>query len=310
MDYFESSMSAPLQLTGIRFGKLIVEQEASRRNGKTYWFCRCDCGKTIEVHGVNLKRGNTKSCGCGTFRFPTKHGLHRSVEYQAWADMLTRCRNPQTRQWYLYGGRGIKVCERWVGEDGFENFYSDMSPRPVGLSIDRIDNEGDYEPGNCRWATKLEQANNTRFVHRLTYLGETLSVSEWARRTGLGVPTIFSRIRLGWPTDKVLTIPKHRKTIPLTYRGRTLSLCEWGRRTGLTAQTIKNRLDRGWSIGKALESTPKRMLAFGKLVLSVADWAKRTGLPKRVINDRLRAGWSVKRTLTKNLAHRRPRLKR
>src|SRR4051794_12993101 len=111
-------MSAPLELSGQRFGMLSVLSQAPNRSGKTFWVCHCDCGKVTVVLGVNLKRGNSTSCGCRVFRFPTEHGHHESPEYQAWADMLTRCRNPRNRQWYLYGGRGITVCERWIGPGG------------------------------------------------------------------------------------------------------------------------------------------------------------------------------------------------
>jgi hypothetical protein len=297
-------MSAPLQLFGMRFGKLLVLQEAYRENGKLYWSCQCDCGNQKEIHGVNLKRGNTKSCGCGTFRFPTKHGLHKAPEYQTWADMLARCTNPASGNWHHYGGRGIRVCKRWKGPSGFQNFYADMGPRPKETSLDRINNDDGYKPSNCRWASTAEQANNTRSVHSLTYQGQTLSVSQWSRQLGIGVPAIFSRIRLGWPTDRILTTPTKTKTIDLTYKGETLSLSAWGRRFGISYQTIQTRLHAGWPVERTLITPSKRLLTFKGLTLSTSGWAKRLGLTKNVINDRLRAGWSLKRVLTKPLPSR------
>jgi len=136
--------------------------------------------------------------------------------------MLTRCRNPNNIQWYLYGGRGITVCERWSGPNGFSNFFKDMGPRPVDHSIDRIDVNGHYEPRNCRWATAREQSNNTRMNHTLTYQGQTYSVREWGRRTGLG-GTISSRIRSRWSVEQILTTPAKPRQRELSYKGTLLS---------------------------------------------------------------------------------------
>lgn len=128
----------------------------------------------------------------------------RVSTYRAWLCMRVRCLNKNRNGYQNYGGRGITFCKRW---DVFENFLADMGERPAGLSLDRIDNDGNYEPGNCRWATHSQQMNNTRLTRRVTYLGETHSVHEWARITGISRDALHLRIDRGWPLDQALTMP-------------------------------------------------------------------------------------------------------
>jgi hypothetical protein len=117
--------------------------------------------------------------------------------------MLSRCTNPAVRKYHVYGGRGIKVCERWLL---FENFLADMGEPPPGLTLDRIDTDGHYEPGNCRWADQKAQQNNRRNNHLLTFDGETLGITEWQRRSGVDRHTIMRRLQKGWPIERALTL--------------------------------------------------------------------------------------------------------
>ena len=154
-------------MIGLRFGRLVVTAPAGRtKHGKPTWLCRCDCGSDHVVVGANLRSGNSQSCGClqreeaGARALTHGHaaGVGVSPTYQTWTGMIQRCTNPERKHWERYGGRGISVCTEWAAS--FESFLADMGERPEGTSIDRIDGNGNYEPGNCRWATPAEQEAN------------------------------------------------------------------------------------------------------------------------------------------------------
>ena len=200
-----------IDLTGQVFNRLTVLSRAENdKNNKPQWNCICECGKNTKVQSSSLTTGGTKSCGCLRIENTGKinnltHGMSKASEYKIWQTMKRRCYS-ETNNAKNYRDRGITVCDRWL--ESFENFYEDMGPRPTTKhSIDRIDNDGDYCPENCRWATTTEQLNNTRSNARMTLNGETKTRSEWSRVLGISLGTIESRKRYGWSDEKALTTP-------------------------------------------------------------------------------------------------------
>lgn len=176
-------------LTGQLFGKLTaVHQLDQRVKGCIFWFCKCECGNTINVRTAALINGHTKSCKCQW----GKNGIHNmtgSPEYLCWTKIKSRCYNKCNNRYYTHGARGIIVCESWL--NSFENFFNDMGERPSSNhSIDRINNNGNYEPGNCRWATDKEQSNNRRSNVLITYSGQTRNMKQWAEKLGISYSSI------------------------------------------------------------------------------------------------------------------------
>ena len=200
-------------LTGQRFGKLLVQRYAGRKK-RTAWQCLCDCGNTRVVMSFNLKSGHTRSCRCilDDMTINVTHGKTRSPEWTAWVNMNQRCHQAAYRYYGEYGGRGITVCDDW--RNSFSSFLSDMGEKPSAAhSIDRIDNNGNYCPENCRWATRHEQARNTRRNRLLTLNGETMCLAEWVDRVGIHQKTITGRLNRGWSDERALTTPvihRHR----------------------------------------------------------------------------------------------------
>ncbi len=181
---------------GARFGRLIVLSASGLTRWKErLWTCACDCGLTAVVQGKNLRKG-TMSCGClGPIlasALRTKHGKRRSREYSSWRSMRDRCLRITSKDYPSYGGRGITICEKW---DSFEQFLVDMGPRPDGLTLERLDVNGNYEPGNCAWATPREQQRNRRMVVMVQSGGEQLRMTEIAERSGISYGAAYQRAK-------------------------------------------------------------------------------------------------------------------
>lgn len=242
-------------LTGLNFGRLQVVGYLGRIGANNTWDCVCVCGEKRAVSGGNLKIGHTQSCGClhkeRTSKVSTTHGQSRLSEYRIWCHMKRRCFDVNSESYKRYGARGITVCEKWAAS--FEEFFFDMGQRPTEKhSIDRIDNDGNYEPGNCRWATSKEQANNTRANVLITINGITKPLSIWADENGLDRSVIVSRVANG-DVGEYLVRPSGLRTKKITVNGITDTYTGWGNRLGIKPETISQRIRRDkWSVEKSL----------------------------------------------------------
>lgn len=213
-------MGVALNLIGFRFGRLLVEEEAESAiepsgRARRRWLCLCQCGTRFTARGTDLRSGRTSSCGCyrndQVAEALMTHGEakkgRRSPEYSTWAAIIQRCEGVGAACFPDYGGRGITVCDRW--RESYAAFLSDMGRRPSPAnSIDRIDNDGNYEPGNCRWATKGEQARNKRSNRFVRYMGREMTLADAAETAGVPRKLVAQRIdRLGWSADRPLGTP-------------------------------------------------------------------------------------------------------
>ena len=205
-------MPAAKTLEGQVFGRLTVVERFRSRNGRVTWLCRCECGKLHEAVSNALTSGHTNSCGCWRKErnrsSSLKHGHSKrggglSATYQSWRGMCTRCTNPNAKSYKDYGGKGVGICVEWLD---FENFLADMGERPTGMTLDRRDASGNYEPGNCRWATKIEQQRNTTANSRVTFEGVTMTQAEWAIEKGIKQTTLSYRLRSGWSLMEALSL--------------------------------------------------------------------------------------------------------
>ena len=242
-------------ITGKRFGRLVALEYI----GKSRWLCQCDCGNKKVIRTDHLKNGATISCGCynreASSKRNRKHGMTASPEYYAWAHMIKRCENPTDSRFYRYGARGITVCERWKGQNGFQNFINDMGRRPgPKYSIDRINNDGNYEPSNCKWSTMLEQSNNKGNNRLISYLGETKTLKEWSRELGFDYKNIWERMNCGWDFEMAIKMEK-RETVRhlVEYKGVTKTIAQWCKELHLEYGTVQARLKRGWEVSRAFE---------------------------------------------------------
>lgn len=202
--------------SGRRFGRLVavrlIEREPKWNGHK--WLFRCDCGKEKVISIKSVRSGHTASCGClfldRLVEKNTTHGLSKKHprEYRSWKDMRSRCNNSNNGDYTDYGGRDIAVCNRW---DDFAAFFADLGPCPKGLTLDRIEVDGDYEPLNCRWATSNVQANNKRTNRQITIDTETKTLQEWCRHFGIEHSKARYRLAQGWPVERVFSLEDFRR---------------------------------------------------------------------------------------------------
>lgn len=197
-----------IDLTGMQFGRLTAVEHVGTKHRAALWLCLCQCGNSVNVDSTSLRNGSTKSCKCLTKELSSKrartHGCSRQGQvrlYNIWQKMKDRCFNTKSHDYPRYGGRGITVCDRWLI---FENFLADMGNAPKPLSLERENNNGNYEPQNCIWATAAIQAVNRRNTVNITWQGRTQCGTVWARELGIPYSTIRARILKGKTAEEIL----------------------------------------------------------------------------------------------------------
>lgn len=208
-------------LTGQKFGRLSVVQYAGRQGRKSTWLCRCECGNwSTNIVTWTLTAGVTTSCGCFSkeklaegrnylHNGVIRHGMAKTRVYNIWRGILQRCNNPKASKYDNYGGRGIKVCERWRK---FENFYEDMGDPLENQTIERIDSDKDYSPENCKWATYAEQNRNTKNNNKITLNGKTQCLTDWCKEYGIKITTVLGRIERNWIVEEALKTPTKKSS--------------------------------------------------------------------------------------------------
>lgn len=206
-----------LNLINQKFGRLLVIKLHSIKNRATQWLCKCECGKKTIVSVGDLRSGHTKSCGClhqeiinhGRAHF--KHGMEGTIFYSKWAGMKRRCLNKNDKKYFRYGGRGIIVCDKWLKfnnfrDDMYQSYLEHFKQYGKNTSIDRINNNGNYEPNNCKWSTQKEQTNNMRKNIFITYMGTTLTMKQWSEKLNICNTTLWNRLNKShWSIKKSLT---------------------------------------------------------------------------------------------------------
>ena len=202
-------------ITGHIFGRLTAIAPVERRNRTIMWLCICECGSEAIVISTLLRSAQTRSCGClqkeKVIEHNRTHSMSGHLLYARWSSMKDRCYNESNKYFPYYGGRGIHVCKRW--KHSFSNFFADMGECPNQMTLDRIDNDGDYCPENCQWATARQQANNTRHNRFITCNGETKTIAQWCRKLGGRCDLVYSRLKRGWSEERAVTQPLRQKKV-------------------------------------------------------------------------------------------------
>lgn len=261
-----NAKSRIIDISGQRFGRLVAIEHAGRvvnRSGfrTTLWKCKCDCGKETIVRYPLLVSGNTRSCGClerenkerimklaqqvnrksVSANFAGK--LENHPLYKTWKSMLMRCNNPKVRGYKHYGGRGIKVCDRWSGDLGFENFVNDMGERTNGTTLDRVDVNGNYEPSNCRWATTEQQMNNRTDNSRIILNGESITCAQLCKRYGFYYTWVAHQLRAGIDINFIIKKQLRPKEERIGHAGRRAYSKDYGNHNRVVSDEVAALLE-------------------------------------------------------------------
>lgn len=253
-----------MNLEGKRFGRLTaIRPMDSLNNSRTKWECRCVCGNVCHPTANCLKRNNSKSCGCVRRETMKKvgesrktHGGFGSITYSSWSAMKSRCYNKKATGYENYGGRGIRVCIRWLSS--YEAFLEDMGERPdTNHTLDRTDTNGDYGPSNCKWSTKTEQNQNKRSSKIYSIDNQRLNLTQISKKYDIPLATLYSRIERDRLTiDEAVAKKANRRLV--TYKGVTKTVGEWARQYGMEFGTLRNRLERGVPFEYAISMESKK----------------------------------------------------
>lgn len=276
-------MGKHVDLVGQTFGRLMViaKHPELNKHGSVLWQCQCSCdARTVVLKNTgDLRSGNTTSCGCArrenTGKMFRKHGLHGTPEYSVWKSIIKRCTNPNFKQYNDYGGRGISICDRW--RNSFEAFLEDMGPRPSAQhSIERRDNDKGYYKENCFWATKTEQANNTRANVYYELNGEKFTIAELAEKFNFPYSTMRRRL-LFLPVEAAVDASVKFETYPFTLNGVTKTMKEWLEERNISVGMFVTRRYKGWSISEALEPIHLRRVEFEGQFNTLEFWCTLLG---------------------------------
>lgn len=301
---------------GDKFGKLTIVKEVAPNvtpcgTIQRKFLCKCECGNEVLRSLQTLTKGAKSSCGCTSYQIGEQNkkyekGTTKSFLYSTWNGMRQRCNNPNSSSYRRYGGRGISVCKEW--NDNFLAFekWAKENGAKKELTIDRIDNDGNYCPENCRWVDAIAQANNKRSNRVLEYNGESHTIMEWSRITGVQEGTIRSRLdKYGCSIGQALGLEEYdgSPSHTLEYKGVSHNITEWSLITGINKGTISSRLRYGYNIGQALgfeeykRQSPPKYITYKGETHNLTGWERITGVNHKVISSRLIKGLSIAQAL-------------
>jgi len=256
-----------LDLTGKQFGDWTVLYEEPQEGYVRKWRCRCVCGAEKTVYQGNLTQGKSHGCGCAARKLTGErartHGKRNTRLYNIWVLMRRRCYDESSVSYKNYGGRGISVCDEWLGHDGFQHFWDwshengySESASPRDCSIDRIDVNGNYCPENCRWIDMRSQSRNKQGTHWVEFGGETISLAEFCERYNVAPALASARFQRGWSPAEVMFF--HPKYLPklIEYKGETRTQRGWAKHFGIDHRKLQYRLNHGWTFEQAIGIAP------------------------------------------------------